>query len=170
MAQNKKNSKLQIIAIFFLWVPLAQALQNVKLNSSNFDSNNFLDASEAFSLKIFSSEGQKQLLWEIAPDYYLYSHGFNITWVKKLHSEKYKNQKKIKYQLNQGIRVYDEYFGTVEVFYNQAQIVLNLKKQLSDNEINSGYLIIEYQGCAEAGLCYPTQKQIWNMKKRNFTQ
>ena len=165
MGLNKKKLNLRMIVMFFLWIPLAQGSNNIQSDPIKFDSNSFLDAKEAFSFIVFSSEEKKQLFWQIAPSHYLYAHAFNITWMKELDTEKSHTQRKLKFELNQGVRLVDEYFGAVEVFYNQAQIILDLKNQLFDDEIATGYLIIEYQGCAEAGLCYPTQKEIWDLKK-----
>ena len=72
--------------------------------------------------------------------------------------------KELSFFLNSGIRRVDEYFGTVDVYYNQAEITLDLRNELNENE--SGYLIIEFQGCAEAGLCYPIQKKVWDLKNK----
>ena len=73
-----------------------------------------------------------------------------------------KEKRELSFFLNSGIRRADEYFGTVDVYYNQAEITLDLRNELNENE--SGYLIIEFQGCAEAGLCYPIQKKVWDLK------
>ncbi len=49
-----------------------------------------------------------------------------------------------------GVMIQDEFFGESEVFYNGVSITLPIESALSD-----GVVKIRYQGCADAGLCYP---------------
>ena len=48
----------------------------------------------------------------------------------------------------------DEYFGEVEVFYDEVTVVVILKR-INPVVVTSLAVEIVYQGCAEAGLCYP---------------
>ena len=68
-----------------------------------------------------------------------------------------KKKKELTFFLKPSIRRVDEYFGTVDVYYNQAEITLDLRNELNENE--SGYLIIEFQGCAEAGVMLSDSKE-----------
>ncbi|WP_367372414.1 protein-disulfide reductase DsbD [Pseudomonas lini] len=103
----------------------------------------FLPVEKAF---IFTSErlesGETQLYWQIADNYYLY-------------------QKRLKFDglapeqvpaLPEGESHSDEFFGEQQV-YRQG---LELKIPAGA----TGQIKIGFQGCADAGLCYPPQTQI----------
>lgn len=48
-------------------------------------------------------------------------------------------------------KIEDEFFGKTEIYKNFLRISLN-------NSANLSNFVILYQGCAEAGFCYPIQK------------
>ena len=156
--------QMKIFIILFFWINCVFALDNNELNAIKLNSHNFLSAENAFKFNIFPSSEEIQLIWQIAPSYYLYSHAFKITLSNKQNIKDAKEKKELTFFLKPSIRRVDEYFGTVDVYYNQAEITLDLRNELNENE--SGYLIIEFQGCAEAGLCYPIQKKVWDLKNK----
>jgi thiol:disulfide interchange protein DsbD len=47
----------------------------------------------------------------------------------------------------------DQFFGRVAVFYKQAEAAITLQRTTSDP--TEMVLDVGYQGCADAGLCYP---------------
>ncbi|MEH6548990.1 MAG: protein-disulfide reductase DsbD [Pseudomonadales bacterium] len=101
---------------------------------------------EAYQVIILPADDELQLSWSIAEDYYLYRHQFavKIEGVDRTHD----------LQIEPGLAKTDEYFGDVEVFYNNANMVisgLNGSKRIR--------LELKSQGCADAGLCYPPRKQ-----------
>lgn len=55
----------------------------------------------------------------------------------------------------------DEFFGRVEVFYDQAQAVIPLQRTAADPTTIT--LDVGYQGCADAGLCYPPMKKTFTL-------
>ena len=58
-----------------------------------------------------------------------------------------------------GLAKTDEFFGDVEVYYQFADV--GLEVQGGDELVQ---LDITYQGCADAGLCYPhEQKPLWHL-------
>ena len=128
----------------------------------------FLAVEEAFQLDIEASETRLDLIWIIAPNYYLYRHAFELRYLDEAptaaSSEGLITDKLL---LNTGLKTHDDYFGPVEVYYHQAiaSIKINsliaLAKQSETDK--KGYLLIKYQGCAEAGLCYPVQSQQINL-------
>lgn len=104
--------------------------------------NDFLPADEAFVLSHQEADGKVFLQWEIAPGYYLYSQRIKARVPQQ--------------SLNIStdptpIMKEDPYYGKVGVFYNFVRATLDAPHQTE--------LTIEYQGCAEAGLCYPPQKK-----------
>ena len=55
-----------------------------------------------------------------------------------------------------GLRKVDEWFGEVEVYYSTAQLSFLLDGL---ERFESVEFELSYQGCAEAGLCYPPVTQ-----------
>lgn len=110
----------------------------------------FLKVDEAFE---FSAEQNAQgikLKWDIADEYYLYKERFKFkinAGNAELGEPSFSNTGKAKQ---------DPYFGEVHVIHHNLEIFLPVKlaSNTSDAEIK-----ITYQGCAEAGLCYPPKHQ-----------
>ena len=130
----------------------------------------FLDVDDAFQLTSNAEDGTATLIWVIAAEHYLYQHAFAI-------EANISNEQGDIEQLtltnqatfSQGIRKMDDYFGPVEVYYYQAiatfplsAITSSSAKSSSDQPQSLPALItVKYQGCADAGLCYPVQtKQV----------
>ena len=107
----------------------------------------FLQVDKAFKMSSLTSEQDVIVRWQIAPEYYLYKHQF-------LFSVKTDTDvpRTIVVSLPNGKHKHDEYFGDVETYYGELEVNVPVS---SDNfEIN-----VQYQGCADAGLCYPPQKR-----------
>jgi thiol:disulfide interchange protein DsbD len=112
------------------------------------DEPEFLQVDEAFQFD-FSQQGDQVILsWKIADGYYLYKKQFK-TVVK---------------QAELGMPVFpvaeqveDEFFGLSDVFRGQLDITYPIISSVQD-----GIVKIRYQGCADAGLCYPpTTKEVY---------
>ncbi len=106
----------------------------------------FLPVEEAFRPSVAQpAPGMMALYFDIAPDYYLYRERFTIVPQGDV-------------QLGDpifpdGVVKEDEYFGRTEVYYEQVEIQLPFR---ADSPAPPR-LRVRYQGCAEAGLCYPPQ-------------
>ncbi|MGY4659235.1 thiol:disulfide interchange protein DsbD [Pseudomonas chlororaphis] len=123
------------ILLFMLLSGLAQAGNNpfeVKPD--------FLPVGKAF---VFTSErlasGETQLFWQIADGYYLYQQRLKFDGLADAH----------KPALPEGEAHSDEFFGAQQV-YRQG---LELKIPAGA----TGKVKVGWQGCADAGLCYPPQ-------------
>lgn len=106
----------------------------------------FLDVDEAFQLKSRYADGKLVLYWQIAPDYFLYHHSLKVETA---------NQSDVtqEFTSSPAIRKSDPYFGQVGVYYHHADLQSVDFKALDE-------LKVSFQGCAENGLCYPTQTRI----------
>ncbi len=106
----------------------------------------FLSAEEAFVLEAVAIDHQTiQARWTIAPAHYLYRHRLSVSSVPA---------ERISWQAPQGLPYEDEHFGAVEIYHD----VLDLPIQV-DGAAREITLTLGWQGCAEAGLCYPPRKQ-----------
>ena len=107
----------------------------------------FLPVDEAFILSAeLDGDGALVAHWKIADGYYLYRHRFA-----------FKTREGAGAQVGAatippGKAKVDEYFGEVEVYYGQARASAPVRAGGESAEVGIGY-----QGCAEAGLCYPPQ-------------
>jgi thiol:disulfide interchange protein DsbD len=114
----------------------------------------FLPVKEAYQLEAeIVDERRVRLYWQIAPEYYLYKHRFKF----KLEDER--GAVELESHLPQGLQREDEYFGEVEVYYHGADVTLDLLRDTPGRAT----LAAESQGCADAGLCYPPDKQYFEL-------
>ncbi len=107
----------------------------------------FLDVDQAFRFYAsLDSNEQISIHWDIAPGYYLYADkfSFRITEPEDVAST-------LIPVMPAGTAHEDEFFGKVTVYYTQTLAQLQLPYD-SPAEFT---LEIGFQGCAEAGLCYP---------------
>jgi len=111
-----------------------------------------LEADQAFQFDAIVENGNTLLArWEIAPKHYLYKDKFRFTLT---------NSEGVTLgqpQLPQGEEKDDEFFGRIQVYHNTVEARLPLQRtNLDPTEVT---LKVSYQGCAEAGICYPPQKK-----------
>ncbi len=83
--------------------------------------------------------------WDIADGYYLYRDKFRFA-VRDAHSLELGSAR-----FPPGEIRTDEFFGRVEVFYDEVQATL----PVAGTSASTATLDVTYQGCADAGLCYP---------------
>ena len=110
------------------------------------DEPEFLQVDEAFQFD-FAQQGNRVILsWQIADGYYLYKKQFK-TVVK---------------QAEIGLPVFpvaeqveDEFFGLSDVFRGHLDVTYPIVSSVQD-----GIVKIRYQGCADAGLCYPPTTKV----------
>ena len=109
----------------------------------------FLPVEEAYQLEIeLRDNGSLRAYWQIADDYYLYQHRFNFTLETRGESIP------LSVDYPPALEREDEYFGLVQVYYEQADILLTPQRIPERATLKVGS-----QGCADAGLCYPPQTQ-----------
>ena len=128
-----------------LFIFLACCLWVVQLaNASPFTlgqkQEDFLPVDQAFTLHIEQPEsGAAVLRWDIAPGYYLYQERLRFAGLPP-GSEP---------ALPPGEPYHDEYFGDSRIYRDSLEV------EIPNADIAS--LELGWQGCADAGLCYPPQ-------------
>ena len=107
---------------------------------------NFLPPDQAFKISILKKDTNIiEVNWKIEKGYYLYLGMFEF-------STDNRDVSIISADMPEGKKKKDEFFGDVDVYYTKAKAVIEL-----DSIIENTNLIVKYQGCADAGLCYPPQ-------------
>ena len=127
--------------------PIGQA-QN-SLAAALQQQSEFLPVREAYRLDgALTADGQLRLYWQIAEGYYLYQHMFKVR-----HADA-SSPANLSISFPPALDKTDEFFGDVSVYYDEA----DLTAALPDGATRLT-LAITYQGCADAGLCYPPETE-----------
>ena len=109
--------------------------------------DDFLSVDEAFVLSSGVEDGSLKLRWDMPDGYYLYRHQFQF---QSKEAQGFALQEAL---IPEGKQKVDEYFGEVEVYYHSAEATVPF---VSEGAV-SGQVGVTYQGCADAGLCYPPE-------------
>ena len=110
--------------------------------------NEFLHPEAAFVLSTDVIAGQAAVVrWEIAAGYYLYRERF------KFEAKEPTGVTLGTAELPRGKVKEDSYFGRQEVYYQEVEA--RIPMTFSGNGSRDLQIEITYQGCADAGLCYP---------------
>ncbi|HBF09027.1 MAG TPA: hypothetical protein DHW71_05445 [Gammaproteobacteria bacterium] len=118
----------------------------------------FLKVEEAFKPTIELGQNQLKIIWMLEPGYYLYHKSFSFALldgrhqvIQKLGQAEYSPA---------GIERHDEYMGHVMTYNDYLEIILAEDAQAIEK---ASFIEIKYQGCAEAGLCYPPSKRVFSL-------
>jgi thiol:disulfide interchange protein DsbD len=145
---------LQLCLLLSLWLPLSALAQNA-LSAYTQQQTQFLPVDEAYQLTLIADGDQRLMLqWVIAPEYYLYRHAF------KAQASDSEGSIAANLVVPDGLAKTDEFFGDVEVYYDALEAMVALERTTELAQIK-----VTYQGCADAGLCYPpeTKSFLWHM-------
>ena len=159
---GKSLSQRFLFLIFFSWLIFASS--SLIANPLNKEGGNrftswlsgspsqpeFLPPEQAFKPQAWVEGSQVFVRWDIAPGYYLYQDKLQI----KLAEDSGLNL--VRVDLPKALSHEDDYFGTTQVYYTQVEAAGLLSGISQAKALN---LTAHYQGCADAGLCYPPQKQ-----------
>ncbi len=109
-----------------------------------------LPVDQAFALHVEAAARDRiELRWDIAPGYYLYRHRTSVKAGPGFSAGTL--------QMPAGEKKHDEFFGDVETYHRQLKATL---PGSADAGAGTVTLEVRYQGCADAGVCYPPQKRM----------
>ena len=108
-----------------------------------------LPVDEAFALTAQARDRDRiELDWKIAPGYYLYRHRTTVKPDAGFSAGAL--------QMPAGKKHHDDFFGEVETYRERLTAVLPGQAGADTDTVT---LEVRYQGCADAGVCYPPQKR-----------
>lgn len=117
-------------------------------------SNSFVPVDQAFPFNSYQQGNRVFLDWQVKEGYYLYQHrisvsGENVTLgdIDMRNGEPYK----------------DEFFGDVNIYTTPLFVEVPLA-----NYQDGARLIVQYQGCAKAGFCYPPETRVLDLTSFDF--
>ena len=103
----------------------------------------FVPADRAFVFDFQQNQHDLNLTWQVKDGYYLYRKQINITPSQADIAE---------VKLPPGVWHEDEFYGKSEIYRKQLTVPITV------NQAKSGAtLTVTYQGCADAGFCYPPE-------------
>jgi len=137
---------IQIILLFFvsLMTHSAVALADDVL----------LPPDQAFKISAKAvSSNQLEISWDIAEGYYLYRNKMQFkSKTEQIHT--------VTPVFPEGETKHDETFGDIIIYRNNLRIPVSLD---AANEASSIQLLVQYQGCADRGICYPPLEKTFDI-------
>ena len=136
------------LAILGLLLPLSTVAQaQNSLAAALQAQSEFLPVREAYRLDgAITPAGDLRLYWQITEGYYLYQHAFKVSATRTGSAEE------LDVTFPPALAKTDEFFGDVSVYYGEADLLVTLP-----DSTDTLTLAVTYQGCADAGLCYPPE-------------
>lgn len=130
-----------VLRVFLLF---AVSIQSYALDL--FSDPKFLPAEQAFPVTTEIADGKLKVNFASVDGYYLYKHRLYLTQNEQTYWP-------VEYS-QVGLKKEDESFGQVDVFYQNLDVSFDLSM------LGSTTATLHYQGCADAGLCYPPQTKV----------
>ncbi|HEY8036712.1 MAG TPA: protein-disulfide reductase DsbD [Methylobacter sp.] len=130
-------------------------LSLVSQSAFALNADEILPPNQAFKVSAKALAADRiEISWDIAEGYYLYRN--------KMHFESKTGQIRLgDPAFPAGQTHHDENFGDVVIYRNTLNIPVSLTVE---NGVSSLQLLVQYQGCADRGICYPPQKTTFDLK------
>ncbi|MEZ9846889.1 protein-disulfide reductase DsbD [Vibrio breoganii] len=116
----------------------------------SFGQPSFLRVEQAFPFDFVQQGKQVRLTWQVTDGYYLYQSRFDVSAENATLGE---------ISLKEGTPYEDEFFGLVNIYTEPVTISVPILEQG-----NNAQLIVQYQGCAKAGFCYPPETKVIDLE------
>ncbi len=108
--------------------------------------SDFLPPDQAFEPTLIQDGDEVEIDWQIEPGYYLYRHSFSAQ----------ADERELSLDIPEGETIEDEYFGRSEIYRH----ALSMTTQPGEADT----ITLHWQGCADAGLCYPPQQRTFELE------
>lgn len=108
--------------------------------------SNFVPADQAFAFDFQQNQHDVNLTWHIKDGYYLYRQQIKLTAAEATLVEP---------TLPPGTWHEDEFYGKSEIYRQSLSVPVTFSQAAKD-----ATLTVTYQGCADAGFCYPPETKI----------
>ncbi|MBK5145703.1 protein-disulfide reductase DsbD [Budviciaceae bacterium BWR-B9] len=133
----------KLIILFWLTLFCTSFSAQASLFDKTPSAGKFVSVDQAFAFD-FSQNNQHLILkWDIAPGYYLYQHQIKI---------EAQDATIAPYTFPTAEKHNDAFYGDTLIYKHSLSIPLTLSQAK-----NNSVITVSYQGCAEAGFCYPPE-------------
>ncbi|WP_319535692.1 protein-disulfide reductase DsbD [uncultured Vibrio sp.] len=119
---------------------------NSQNNNFGNNSDSFVPVDQAFPFNFHQQDDKLMLDWQVRDGYYLYQERLSVSGENVTLGE---------LDMEPGTPHSDEFFGEVHIY----TIPLFVNVPLSDWQ-EGARVIVQYQGCAKAGFCYPPETRV----------
>ncbi|EGR0788360.1 protein-disulfide reductase DsbD [Vibrio vulnificus] len=135
-----------VAGLLVLSSPAMALFGNNQNSSFASDSNDFVPVDQAFPFNYFQQDHRITLDWQVKEGYYLYQQRLSFSAENVVLGD---------IQMENGQPYRDEFFGDVNIYTNP--LFVNIPMQ---DWQPGAKLIVQYQGCAKAGFCYPPETRV----------
>lgn len=126
-------------------------------NTLGENNQRVLPIAEAFPWYVSEAEpGQFRVVFNPAPEHYLYRHAFGF----RLRAGD--EETRVDFGLPPGLEKTDQFFGDIVAYYEHVAVELNIGRDIPAGAV----LLIQFQGCADRGFCYPPQQAEFELPSR----
>ena len=142
-----------LLKLLFMLLALLLGLNSAVLAADN---NNLLPPEQAFIPELIVHNQDIRVHFVIADGYYLYRNKIQITTEP---ADIFGEGQFIQ----QGQQKHDEFFGTQQIYYDHADVVWRYSTK--GTQTVPYQLTLSYQGCADAGICYPPVENTFTISR-----
>ncbi|MDF2154760.1 protein-disulfide reductase DsbD [Vibrio sp. CAU 1672] len=140
-----------LFSIFLLGVlsfsaPSLALFNNNQANSFGNSQDRFVPVDQAFPFNFYQQGDSLELDWQVRDGYYLYQERISISA---------ENLTLGQVDIEPGTPYRDEFFGDVHIYTTPLFVSVPLQ-----NWQQGARVIVQYQGCAKAGFCYPPETRV----------
>lgn len=123
--------------------------------NNNAAKSKFLPVSQAFqvtsSSKVLSTGTRFSINFDITPGHYVYKDRITFSFPKGVRATPFTFSQS-------PVSINDPTFGKVPVFTQRNMVATTTLTSTTGKPIKNAAVVIGWQGCAKAGLCYPPEK------------
>lgn len=133
----------------------AASLNDLFGNAQSSTKSKFLPVGEAFqvtsSSKVLSTGTRFSINFDITPGHYVYKDRITFSFPKGVRATPFTFSQS-------PVSINDPTFGKVPVFTQRNMVATTTLTSTTGKPIKNAAVVIGWQGCAKAGLCYPPEK------------
>ncbi|EHZ2656159.1 protein-disulfide reductase DsbD [Vibrio vulnificus] len=143
---------MRAVLTFFVigWLMISSAAMalfgNNQTSTFGSGSNDFVPVDQAFPFNFFQQDHRLTLDWQVKEGYYLYQQRLSFSAENVTLGD---------IQMEDGQPYQDEFFGDVNIYTNPLFVNIPMQDWQPGAKV-----IVQYQGCAKAGFCYPPETRV----------
>lgn len=126
--------------------PAMALFGNNQTSTFGSGSNDFVPVDQAFPFNLFQQDHRLTLDWQVKEGYYLYQQRLSFSAENVTLGD---------IQMEDGQPYRDEFFGDVNIYTNPLFVNIPMQDWQPGAKV-----IVQYQGCAKAGFCYPPETRV----------
>ncbi|EGQ9283415.1 protein-disulfide reductase DsbD [Vibrio vulnificus] len=135
-----------VIGWLMISSPAMALFGNNQTSTFGSGSNDFVPVDQAFPFNFFQQDHRLTLDWQVKEGYYLYQQRLSFSAENVTLGD---------IQMEDGQPYRDEFFGDVNIYTNPLFVNIPMQDWQSGAKV-----IVQYQGCAKAGFCYPPETRV----------